>query len=308
MYKKIFSILPLIVIFGCQDLLVADITGKEVELYAPKNGAAITASNVTFWWSDIEDATLYNIQVVSPSFDMAQVLWYDSIVPSNKIRFALQPGQFEWRVKAINDVSETNFSSTSFRIDSTVDLTSQNIILYSPYDGVYTNKDSLKFSWSELYNADFYTFSLKNANQQIVVEKKVTTPFMTTSFPEDGSYSWWVKAHNENTETQESGHKLYVDRIPPSEVSLKYPLNNETILGDSVTFKWTKGNDYGSNIHDSLVIAYDEDIYDVVKSFSTEDNNYTCYIDEGVYYWTVISVDKAGNKSRKSTIFTFTKE
>lgn len=308
MFKKIFISLPLIFIFGCQDLLVTDITDKEVELYAPKNGASLTASNVTFWWSDIEDATYYNIQVVSPSFDMAQILWHDSIVPSNKIRFALQPGQFEWRVRAINDISETCFSSTSFRVDSTVDLTSQSIILYTPHDGIYTNKDSIRFTWSELYNADSYTFSLKNMDQQTVIEKKTTTPFVTSAFPEDGSYSWSVKAHNENSETQESCYKIHIDRIPPSGVSLKSPSNNGTIMGDSVTFKWNRSNDSGSSTHDSLIIAQDEELLDVVMSISTENNSYTCTIDNGTYFWSVISVDKAGNKSKINTIFSFMKE
>ncbi|MCR5496791.1 MAG: hypothetical protein K6F48_03035 [Paludibacteraceae bacterium] len=308
MLKRLFYFFPLFILIGCQDLMVSDISDSKVEIYAPQKGAALTSSNITFWWSNVEDASFYNIQVASPSFDEAQTLWHDSIVSSNKIRFALEPGLFEWRIKAINDISETKFTTASFRIDSTLDLSPQIIILYSPTDKSYTNKDSIKFTWSKLYNADSYTFTLENSEHQTICEKTVEEAYVTASFPEDGLYTWHIKGFNEKSNTEESSFSVFVDRTPPEKATLGAPANNETLTEDSVMFRWDRVADEGSEVLDNLIVAKDQNLSDVVLSIETDKHTHKDLLENGVYYWTVYGVDKAGNRSEKSAIFSFTKE
>lgn len=308
MLKRLFVLSPLMILIGCQDLLVNDISDQKVEIYAPKEGAVLSMSVVTFAWEDMEDASAYNIQIVSPSFESAQILWYDSLVYSNKVGFVLDPGSFEWRVRAINDVSETKYSVAKFRIDSTMDLSQQKIILYSPVDGMYVNKDSLTFNWSELYNADSYSFTLKNADGKSVFEGKTDKPHIVASFPEDGAYTWFVKAHNISSSTSEFSYGLNVDRVAPAGSVLRSPSNNEVIVEDSVSFKWVPSQNSESGVSDSLIVARDETLRDLVFTMRVENGTYTDMMEAGVYFWTVVEIDKAGNKSEISNVFSFTVE
>lgn len=305
---KSFSLILFVAFFCCcQDLLVNDISDQEIEAYSPKDSISITTTNVTFWWESLDDATQYNIQVVSPSFNSIQKLWYDSIITSNKIELALSPGIFEWRIKAINDISETKFTSNSFRIDSTMNLNNQTLILYSPINGAALNSDSITFRWSKLYNADNYKFVLTNHENKTILEQTLSDAQYNTTLPSDGIYQWNVSAHNSNSSTITYSSTIIIDKTNPENATLIMPNNNSIADGDSIYFQWSKNQDEGSEFIDSLIVALDDDLTQAVISIQTIKNTYADTLSSGIYYWTIHRSDKAGNKSEKNHIYKFTK-
>lgn len=292
----------------CQDLLVNDISDMTVKTYSPADSTSITTTNVTFWWEDIEDATQYNIQVVSPSFHSVQKLWYDSIVSTNKINFELTPGSFEWRVKALNDVSETDFTTNAFRIDSTQNLSNQTIILFSPTNGSALNADSALFRWSKLYNASNYKFKLVDQENKTLIDQTVNDAIFSATLPSDGIYQWSVSAHNEISSTISYSSSFIIDRKEPEMATLVTPTNKSIIYdGDSVHFQWERIQDEGSEFIDNLIVAKDENLSHPVLSTEMSQNNYSDTLSSGSYYWTVIRKDKAGNQCEKKTVWQFTK-
>ena len=284
--KKITNLLLISTLLCCQDLLVKDISNTCVEILVPQNNTSISNSTVTFFWEPVTDADAYKIQIVSPTFADAQTLMYDSIITTNKITFALNPGNFEWRIKAINEISETEYTISKFNIDSTMNLSEEKLIQYSPTNGSALNSTEITFRWNRLYNADEYKLTV----------------------PENDVYQWCISANNKISSTKSFSSTFTIDTKSPRASTLKSPNNFETVFTDSITFHWSKIQDEGSEIIDSLIVAKDENLSDIVLSIKTSNTQYSDTIPAGIYYWTVISIDKAGNQCQDNKIYKFVKE
>lgn len=306
--KRFIYLLLIATLASCQDLIVEDISEETVHILVPQDNVSTMSSTVTFAWEKIEDADSYQIQIVSPDFATAQTLCYDSVTENNKITFSLNPGKFEWRVKAINDISETKYTKHKLVIDSTLDLSSEKILLYTPIEGATLGSDSITFRWNKLYNADNYKFTLANTNNETLAEKLLTVSEYGIKVPADGMYQWSVRASNANTSTQTFSATFTIDTKAPEASLMKTPTNQQTILSDSVTFSWTTLQDAGSEVFDSLVVAHDSALSDKVLAIKTTGSSYSDTLSTGTYFWTVISIDKAGNKCVNNSVYTFVKE
>lgn len=306
--KKFIYLFLIATLASCQDLIVEDISEETVHILVPQDNVSTMSSTVTFAWEKIEDADSYQIQIVSPDFENAQTLCYDSVTTSNKITFSLNPGKFEWRVKALNDISETKYTNHKFVIDSTLDLSSEKILLYTPIDGATLGSDSITFRWNKLYNADNYKFTLVNTNNETLAEKLLTDSEYGVKLPSDGMYRWSVCASNANTSTQTFSATFTTDTKAPEASLLKTPTNKQTILSDTITFSWATSQDSGSEIFDSLIVAHDSALSDKVLAIKAIGSTYSDTLSAGTYYWTVISIDKAGNKCVNNSVYTFVKE
>lgn len=306
--KKITNLLLISTLLCCQDLLVKDISNTCVEILVPQNNTSISNSTVTFFWEPVTDADAYKIQIVSPTFADAQTLMYDSIITTNKITFALNPGNFEWRIKAINEISETEYTISKFNIDSTMNLSEEKLIQYSPTNGSALNSTEITFRWNRLYNADEYKFTLVNSFNETISEVKLTSPEYKLTVPENDVYQWCISANNKISSTKSFSSTFTIDTKSPRASTLKSPNNFETVFTDSITFHWSKIQDEGSEIIDSLIVAKDENLSDIVLSIKTSNTQYSDTIPAGIYYWTVINIDKAGNQCQDNKIYKFVKE
>ncbi|MDR1678830.1 MAG: hypothetical protein LBR81_03540 [Prevotellaceae bacterium] len=117
----LLSLMLTAISFGCDDLIEKNLEKEQVSIIAPANNTKLSAASVVFWWDKLDDALEYNVQVVSPSFGQVQRLLADTIVTDNKLTLSLEAGDFEWRVKALNGSSQTEFVSAAFSVESTQD-------------------------------------------------------------------------------------------------------------------------------------------------------------------------------------------
>ena len=111
--------LNLIFISGCSIISESDIRDVPVILIAPSDGVITSVSGQTFCWNYVDEATNYNLQIVSPGFDYIEKLVLDTALTSNKFSMTLDQGVYEWRVNAYNSGYQTQYTAYKLEIENT---------------------------------------------------------------------------------------------------------------------------------------------------------------------------------------------
>jgi hypothetical protein len=102
---------------SCTQAIEKPLENETVELTAPVNGLQTNLQTNTFVWEELNGAVSYKIQIVSPRFDSITRFVTDSLIKTTKITLRLDSGEYQWRVKALNNSSSSKYSnSRSFRI------------------------------------------------------------------------------------------------------------------------------------------------------------------------------------------------
>lgn len=180
-----------------------DLSSEIVVLIAPFDNAVIAATNVTFSWEPLSAASSYLLQIAVPDFENPIELVVNEVyeTASNQ-SFDLEDNtSYQWRVQAINETSETVFTTQNFNIDLTEDLSEQTVVILSPEDGFETEETSINLSWEPLELATLYRVVIIDlSNDTVFLEQSVTDTDITVTF-EVGSYTWAVRAENDTNNT-----------------------------------------------------------------------------------------------------------
>ena len=293
---------------SCDDILEEDLTNDIVQVISPTEGVIIDGNTVQFSWQDVDGADDYRIQIIKSN----QVFEADSLVGTNTFKYVLNSGTYQWRVRAENFAYNTAYTfPINFSVETSDDLSNQNVSLSTPSINLYTNNTSFTFTWGKITTATSYSFELiKNLSgeETVLQEPNITTTSYTidtTKFDVDAEYIWKVKAVNDISETVYSQRSIFLDRVSPNQPSLTTPVDQETTT-TTVTYNWTNGSDSGnviSVITNTVEIASDTNFNTIVHSANTENNTYQYKFDmTGTYYWRVKAVDKATNESDFSIV------
>ncbi|OFX36397.1 MAG: hypothetical protein A2X08_14925 [Bacteroidetes bacterium GWA2_32_17] len=301
----LWMILPVIFVTSCKDIVEEDLDGKTVTIIAPANNLQTTTLSHTFWWEEVIGATSYNLQIVDSSFLAINQMVADTNITTNKFTFTLYPGTFQWRVKAINGNSETVYTTYSLKIDSTADLSGQQVVLISPTNSLATNQTTLQFKWYELYNATDYRLEIRSPdwNGSLALNPHIVSGDTISITLIEGFYTWGIQAQNGTSSSLFTTRTLVVDTTRPNTPTLTYPATNDTI-NDSIltishlTFRWTRGANSGSTLKDSLFLSTD-------SVFSTSGNVFKVLVTDttytytmqtaNTYFWRIKPLDAAGN-------------
>ncbi|HAF28408.1 MAG TPA: hypothetical protein DCG75_05105 [Bacteroidales bacterium] len=316
--NKLYYILivGLLIFVACDDFFDEDLKDKSVNLIAPTDGLETSNTSFTFWWDEVEGASKYNLQIVSPNFDVIEKLVLDTNLTANQYNFQLYPGMFQWRVKAMNGSSETPYTTYSLSVDSSLDLSGQDIILLLPISNFASNESSVSFTWEEKPNAEYYTFRIKSgdwATGDDVISPKIVYEAETTQSFEDlseGEYFWGVRAENSISSSLYSSRSFIIDQTAPQKPTLNSPGQGaETTT--NVTFSWTRPDESGSGITDSLYVSTDSTfVVNHEISIESSQTSYSATFDisgtSQKFYWRVRSIDAAENKSDYSVTRRFT--
>jgi len=301
-----------VLLWTCKpDFIEIDLNKATVTLNTPTNNLQTTTLTQTFWWDRVEGATWYEIQVVSPTLASPAVLLLDSTTASNQYTLTLTPGNYEWQVRAFNNSSSTDFTFSGFTIDSTPDISSQIIVLTAPVNNLITNDSTITFKWDTLYNADDYRFEIAipdfNNGTEELAPQAVEIGSITHSFKQEGVFQWRVRGQNAFSNTPYTTFTIEIDTTRPNVPLLVNPAYNE-ILPDSInpTLFWDRGTVTGSTIMDSLYIYADSSLTNLVRGVFTANTSYSDSLGLGDFYWRVISIDAASNRSGYSPLRKFT--
>jgi hypothetical protein len=312
MHRNIFYFVTcLVFLSSCTDVFEKNMEKQTVILLAPANNLQTDISTHTFWWEEVKHARYYNLQLVKGSFSNILSLELDTHLTSEKFTYTLLPGSYQWRVRAYNNGSSTAFSVFSLQIDSTSDLSQQQVVLIAPANQFVSNNTQPIFQWYELYNAESYRFEIRTPNWNGVLAispQIISAASYTPSIPlPEGLYEWGVQALNNASASAFSKRSIHIDTTAPGKPTLIAPINNAQLPDAPFTFSWNRAADSGSTLHDSLYIFADTNLTNLVKSVGILFTSHSDSLGQGNYFWRVITYDAAGNKgipsdTRKTTI------
>ena len=103
-------------LWGCEELTEPVLTDKQIIITAPVDNLVTTATTNTFAWEPLDGVTTYQLQIVSPKFDSVVRFITDSSFTKNMLTYTLTAGKYQWRVRAINAGSQTNYFTRSITI------------------------------------------------------------------------------------------------------------------------------------------------------------------------------------------------
>ncbi|HEY3390350.1 MAG TPA: hypothetical protein VGK38_12300 [Prolixibacteraceae bacterium] len=305
--RNITIFFALVLIAGCKTFFEEDISNQTVTLLSPGSGTETEIASQTFWWEKVEGASDYRLQVVTPSFESTETLILDTLISADKFTFTLYPSVYEWRVRAENSAWQTQWTKGQLQIYSTLDLTRQKVNLLSP--GLIINTKSIRFQWDGVTNAKSYSIvAYKDQWDGIsaVTSTKVDTTFFENEL-NDGKYVWGVKAKNSISETLYSQKTLIVDTTPPTVPDLSSPSDSSAFTNTKVSFTWSSSDLTSGISQDTLKVFSDKSLTNLIKSVATDSKAAEItFTNHAIYYWTVQSVDKAGNAGKTSDSFLFT--
>ncbi len=185
--------------------------------------------------------------------------------------------------------------------------------LVSPADGGIENDNTPNFLWTSSVGGVKYELAVDNDedfSSPEVLEGTENLAYTPTVFLDDDNYFWRVRSFNVDNRSLgwSSSQTFTIDTQPPSAPVLTLPENNKVVDTSTPTFEWSSPEPGGS-----YTLAIDND-----SSFSSpalersglSDNTYTLTKGEalanGMYYWRVRFMDRAGNSGPWSENFALT--
>lgn len=283
---------------SCEDFIEANLSKKQLRIISPADNAYSSSFTPTFWWEDLKGAESYQIQIVRPSFSAIQQFIIDTTTHASKLTLTLQPGMYQWRIRAKNNSSTTEYQTYTLTIDSTLNLSGQALILNSPANNCFVNSLTVNFSWLTLANSDSYILQILSDNVLMDTHPYIINAGSYT-FPEEGSYEWRVFAQNSVSNSSYFTRTITVDTTRPAVPVILSPLT-DTITANPIELNW---NSVEPGLSFQLQISTDSTFLSTGKDTITTENTYKFYgsaIGQN-NYWRVKTIDKALNQSAYCT-------
>lgn len=101
---------------GCEEVFEEDLTKEKIVLKSPTANLLTNITNISFSWDSLKHVDRYNLQVVSKSFKELSAVVLDTTVTKTLVRKVLVPGEYQWRVIAINSISVAYSDTLTFTI------------------------------------------------------------------------------------------------------------------------------------------------------------------------------------------------
>lgn len=294
---------------SCGVILEDDLSKIKVEVIAPPDGYSINIQTQELIWEEHELVDSFRVEIVADSFSYVLRYVLDTIVYDNRLTVTLIPDHYQWRVKGINNSSETDFDIQTLIITQDTTLSSQSLNLILPaQDDVYLT-DSVGFFWDELLFAQNYQLQLAtnpSFNSQLIVED-VMTPndfYYLVNELGTGDYYWRLRALRNNVDTTDwsAAVKFNVNAIP----DLSAPADGSTV-NLPLQLSWNSGSNI---LRDSLYIYYENEATPFLTRTSTTEG-YTFVTSDttgkgaGNYYWEVRSLSNSNYLSDYSVLRNF---
>ncbi|MFA6083767.1 hypothetical protein [Mucilaginibacter sp.] len=303
------SAAALLLLGSCKDIIEPDIDKRQVNLLAP--GEAYLSKNytVSFWWDPVEDASAYRLQIVSPKFDSIGALITDTLVKSNQFAFNLEPGSYQWRVRAENSGSLTPFSAPRGFSVLPSSIKQQAVLLGSPASGALVNNPSVSYRWGTVYGATLYRLQIDTNNfadtAKLVYNQIFPMQEAEFSLPKDQQYQWRVRAENDTAQSKWSAVRVVrYDHTPPGQVTLSAPTEAK-VVPLPVALQWNTVS--GASRYKLYVLKDSTALYGPGFPMLLNTSSYTFNLGASGdrIYWKVSALDAAGNEGPASKLQSF---
>lgn len=284
-----------------------DISGEVVQIIAPVDGVVTSNPELTFSWEAVPFAENYKIQIATPNFENATQLLADEALTTTSYSHTLPDGEYQWRVKARNSVSETPYTTFSLTVKSELPFPDREVIILAPEDDFITNEALVALQWEAVNDATHYRVQIIDTDDQSLVDEQTTTQkALVVNFP-DGAFIWQVRAENNTEVTAYTSQDITVDTIAPNTPNLLTPIDGATLTSVQVNFTWTRDPIDGTSEKDILYVYFDSNLTNLAFSEEVANGSFTTTLDnDTTYYWFMKAFDEAGNESDDSDVFSFT--
>ena len=117
-FKKFMVIVVVLFLFNCEQIIeVEDISNEHIVVLSPVNNTTLTSTEVNFTWEPLDFAEQYQLQIVHPNFEAAEVFVEDTIITANSFIKPLVTNTYQWRVRALNFAYETQYTTQNLTIE-----------------------------------------------------------------------------------------------------------------------------------------------------------------------------------------------
>lgn len=304
---------------SCEKIVAEDITAETPILILPSVNDTVEQNPVHFKWEEMEGASKYHLQVVSPSFSAINQFALDSVITGTDFFFDLDSNEYELKLTAQNGGYDSQvLGPVKFWVGVQPTVGSGSaIVLNSPIDQAYVNGSfNNQFSWTPVAGATSYEFSLREGSSfatGLVLDSQNGISTSTYTVPSglliEGEYFWGVKAYFGSVESLFAVNQLFVDDIDPNLAFLTSPSDLSFDFAGTIVFTWSNGADTGtiqSPVTSTLEIATDLGFGAIIQTVNLVGSTTNINLAAGTYFWRVTNVDEAGNSSGASTTYQVT--
>jgi hypothetical protein len=306
MKKLIYGCMALafVFVYSCKkDFIVKDITSATISINSPANNLVTTSNQVTFWWEPVDGAEKYKLQVVQPDFNSLTKILLDTSITSTKYTLTLQPGTYQWRIKATNNGGSTAYQTYTLKVDTTSNLANQLVSDIGPQASSITGSTSITFSWNPLNSATTYEILILNSSGGTVKDEVTANTSFSYTFPVvSAAYSWKVRAQNNfNISQYNAAYTFSIDVTPPAASTPTAPQNG-AVITSTASLSWARTGAPDA-IYDSILVASDSAFTNIIRNTGTHQTSFPVsafspQLPAGsTYWWRLRSLDSVGNRS-----------
>ena len=302
--KKRSILLGIILLFlvACEAVFVEDISGDSITLTAPSNNTSVKTGSLNFLWEKLNAAENYHLQIATPFFSNANQVILDTLISKNTFSYRLDPGEYEWRVKAKNSDYETAFVMHALTVSNS-EITNVETVLLAPEADMITNIVNQKLTWSVMDDATDYRLQIfsPDVHGTLVKDITISETEYTNEFS-DGEFLWQVRPQSDSQNGKYAYRKITIDSKKPNTPENIAPVNNHIQTEATIDFTWTKTEMDGTTEIDSLYVFTNVNLTQLSFKALGVNKSYTKEsLEKNTYYWYIKSFDKANNESEQST-------
>ncbi len=258
-----------------------------VNLVSPADGAKYLLSTVTLRWNKVDGAEKYNLQV-SKDEAFTDLIYNNTEIADTAKRLNLDYStKYFWRVRYSNSDGTSPFSG---KYNFTTMQAVPKVVLKSPANDSTILGTSVWLKWKSVSGRDYYQMQLSTDDNFTNIVKFLDTlhinEIQLDNLVKGETYYWRARASIDNVFGEYSNiHKFFIYSDVPK-VVLRSPANNSTIMGTSVTLKWSK---IFSAEKYNLQVSKDEAFTDLFyNNREIADTTKRLSLDYGTrYYWRV---------------------
>lgn len=292
---------------GCSEFIEPSLSGAKVKLLAPADHLESNVYKQVFWWEKVNDASMYRLQIASPSFSVISKLVLDTLISSDKFFFEMSPGTYQWRVRVQNTGSQSSYVTRDIIIHSS-SLGDQSVQVVGPANMLATSTNNIQFEWLSIFGATQYRLQIDNKNfadvQNLIADVITDKLSISKKVSTEGPYQFRVRAENLQQNSKWSQGSFIYDITPPKKVQLLFPTNKQ-VAALPVKLSWVDLPDaekYELYVYKSDSTTLFSASYPQVVGGNSQ--NFIENVNETLV-WKVRAVDKAGNKGAFSQYFSF---
>ncbi len=315
MNKLYFIVCTVLLLVSCEAILFEeDISDSSVIVLAPLHNSVVETSNVNFNWTAVEDADNYQLQIAVPDFVNATQILTDSILPETSYSLFMESSSYQWRVRALNENSETIYTTVSFTVQPEIfdeDISEETVSLIAPTDNATLGENPIVFSWEEVPFTESYVLQIATPNfdnaVQIVVDETLNATTSSQTL-DNGEYEWRIKAQNSVSETLYTTASFNVaiestGDISDETVILTAPSDNSILETNSIIFTW-EIIEFAEEYVLQIATPDFENATQVIVDETLAENSSTQTLEDGAYQWRVKAINSTSETAYSTNTLT----